>query len=57
MSYSLILIDVRRQNTIKFDTIFIILNLQRYKKRVALKRDFEVKTKHRIELEARDASI
>ncbi len=57
MSYSLLLISVQRQSTMKFDTIFIILNSHRYKKRVASKRDLKVKMKHRVELEARNASI
>jgi hypothetical protein len=57
MSRPLTPTSVRRQSIVKFDTISIILDSQRYKKRVALKRNLEVKTRHRIELEARNMLI
>ncbi len=49
--------DVRRQSTIKFDTISVILNLQQYKKRAASKRNFEDRTRYCIELKAKNTSI
>jgi hypothetical protein len=48
---------VRRQSTVKFDTIPVILGPHRYEERAAPKRGLEARMKHRVELEARDAPV